>query len=283
MTTSDDAVPIVPADDPRLLGLRRALAVMDRLRGEGGCPWDREQTSASLRPFLVEEMFELLEALDQHAAGPARADATSQAVKEELGDLLFQALFHARLAQEQGAWDLGQAADALARKLVRRHPHVFARTAADEGKSAGDIVREWDQHKRREGRRSALDGVPRALPAALRAQRVQEKAARVGFDWDDAKGPLDKMVEEIAEVRERLEQGDAPGVASEMGDLGFALVNLARKLGVVLEDGLRETTARFERRFRRMEQLAGDGFAALSLDDKEALWQRAKAEEEPGG
>lgn len=276
---TDDAVPIVPADDPRLLGLRRALAVMDRLRGEGGCPWDKEQTTASLRPFLVEEMFELLEALDRRAAG----EGGESAVKEELGDLLFQALFHARLAQEQGAWDLGQAADALARKLVRRHPHVFARTAADEGKKAEDIVREWDQHKKREGRRSALDGVPRALPAALRAQRVQEKAARVGFDWSDAAGPLDKMVEEIAEVRERLDAGDKQGVASEMGDLAFALVNFARKLDVVLEDGLRETTARFERRFRRMEQLAGEGFAKLSLDEKEALWQRAKAEEKAGG
>lgn len=271
----DDAVPLAPADDPRLLGLRRALAVMDRLRGEGGCPWDRAQTLATLRPFLVEECFELLEALDRAATG----EGSVEAVKEECGDLLFQLLFHARIAQDQGAWDLGAAADALARKLVRRHPHVFAPTAADAGKTPEQVLREWDGHKRREGRRSALDGVPRALPALLRAQRVQEKAARVGFDWPDLQGPLDKLAEELEEVRERLAAGDRAGVQSELGDLAFSLVNVARKLGASAEDGLRETTARFERRFRRVEELAGGELAGKDLAALDRLWDQAKAEE----
>lgn len=270
-------VPIVPADDPRLLGLRRALAVMDRLRDEGGCPWDRAQSSASLRPFLLEESFELLEALDRHAAGPDDAAADAQ-VREESGDLLFQLLFHARLAQETGRWTLGDAADGLARKLVRRHPHVFAPRAEDAGKTPAQVLKEWDGHKKREGRRSALDGVPRALPALLRAQRVQEKAARAGFDWPDTAGPLDKLFEELEEVRERLAAGDKAGVTAELGDLAFSLVNLARKLDAPAEDALRETTAKFERRFRRMEELAQGDLAKLDLDGMERLWVQAKRE-----
>lgn len=264
--------PIVPADDPRLVGLRQALAVMDRLRGEGGCPWDRAQTHASLKPFLVEETFELLEQLD-------RGDPDK--VKEELGDVLFQVLFHARLAQEEGRWDLGDVARTLSSKLVRRHPHVFAPRAEDAGKTADAIVTEWDEHKRREGRRSALEGVPRALPALLRAQRVQEKAARVGFDWSDLQGPLDKLDEELREVRERLEQGDREGVAREMGDLAFSYVNLARHLQVTAEDALRLATDTFERRFRRVEALAGGDLKArgLSLAEMDRLWEQAKAEE----
>jgi tetrapyrrole methylase family protein / MazG family protein len=263
-------LPIVPADDPRLIGLRQALAVMDRLRGEGGCPWDRVQTSATLRPFLVEETFELLEQLD-------RGDMDK--VKEELGDLLFQALFHARIAQEEGRWDLGDVAHGLSAKLVRRHPHVFAPRAEDAGKTADAIVKEWDEHKRKEGRRSALDGVPRALPALLRAQRVQEKAARVGFDWQDPKGPLDKLDEELREVRERLAQGDRAGVAEELGDLAFALVNLARHVEVIGEDALRLATDKFERRFRRVEELAGGDLKGMDLAAMDRLWDRAKAEE----
>lgn len=270
MTTPD--LPIVPADDPRLIGFRQALAVMDRLRGEGGCPWDRVQTHATLRPFLVEETFELLEQLD-------RGD--SEKTKEELGDVLFQVLFHARLAQEEGRWDLGDVGRVLSSKLVARHPHVFAPRPEDAGKTADAIVTEWDAHKRREGRRSALEGVPRALPALLRAQRVQEKAARVGFDWSDPKGPLDKLDEELREVRERLDRGDREGVAQEMGDLAFAYVNLARHLQVLAEDALRLATDKFERRFRRVETLAGGDLkgSGLSLAEMDRLWDQAKAEE----
>lgn len=266
---SDD-LPIVPADDPRLIGLRQALAVMDRLRGEGGCPWDRVQTHESLRPFLVEETFELLEQLD-------RGD--SDKVREELGDVLFQVLFHARLAQEERRWDVGDVARGISAKLVRRHPHVFAPRAEDQGKSPDAVVREWDEHKRREGRRSALDGVPKALPALLRAQRVSEKAARVGFDWPDPKGPIDKLDEELREVRERIAHGDKEGVAEELGDLTFALVNLARHVGAIAEDALRLATEKFERRFRRIEELAGGDLKGLDLAAMDRLWDRVKDEE----
>jgi MazG family protein len=265
-----DEIPIVPADDPRLVGLRQALAVMDRLRGEGGCPWDRVQTHASLRPFLVEETFELLEQLD-------RGDG--EKIREELGDVLFQVLFHARLAQEERRWDLGDVAHGISAKLVRRHPHVFAPKADDAGKTPDAVVREWDEHKRREGRRSALDGVPRALPALLRAQRVSEKAARVGFDWPDPRGPVDKLDEELREVRERLEKGDREGVAEELGDLAVAFVNLARHVGVVAEDALRVATDKFERRFRRIEELAGGDLKGLDLAAMDRLWDRVKGEE----
>jgi MazG family protein len=260
--------PIVPVDDPRLEGLRRIVAVMDRLRGDGGCPWDREQDHQTLRPFLVEEAYELLEALD---------GGDSNEVREELGDLLFQVVFHARVAEDEGRYHLGQVAEGIATKLLRRHPHVFE----DPGSvpDSEQVSALWDELKRREGRSSALDGVPRALPALLRAQRVQEKAARVGFDWSDVQGPLDKLNEELGELRERVEAQDPEGIVDELGDLLFSAVNLARHLKVTPEDALRGTTARFERRFRHMEQLAGGDLKPLDADAMERLWEQAKATE----
>jgi MazG family protein len=261
----------VSADDPRLLGVRRLLGVMDRLRGPGGCPWDHEQDAASLRPFLLEETYELLEALDAEDA---------EAIHEELGDVLFQVVFHARLAEEQGPKHLGTIAAGIAAKLHRRPPHVFEPDGALQDRDA--IAAAWIEHKRQEGRRSVLDGVPRALPALLRAQRVQEKAARVGFDWPDAAGPWDKLHEELGELREELDRPegarDPARIRHELGDLLFSAVNLARHLGVQCEDALRETTQRFERRFRRVEAEGGD-LRALDLEALEALWRRAKAAE----
>ncbi|RMG11964.1 MAG: nucleoside triphosphate pyrophosphohydrolase [Planctomycetota bacterium] len=237
---------------------------MDRLRGPGGCPWDRRQTHASLRGYLLEETYELLEALD---AGDL------EHVREELGDLLFQVVFHARIAEEEGRFHLGEVAAGIARKLYGRHPHVFEDGVAPS--SDEELARAWAAHKRREGRRSVLDGVPRALPALLRAQRVQAKAAQVGFDWGDARGPLEKLEEEIDELRAEIAGADAEAVRSELGDVLFTAVNLARHLGVDAEAALREATERFVRRFRWVEAAGGD-LTALSDERLEALWEEAK-------
>lgn len=258
-----------PGGDRRLEGLAEIVRVMDRLRGEGGCPWDREQDARSLRPFLVEETYELLEALDSGRDEDARA---------ELGDVLFQVVFHARLAQERGAYDLGDVGRGIASKLVARHPHVFGDAKVT---SAAEVLVNWEEHKKKnEGRRSVLDGVPRALPSLSRAQRVQEKAARVGFDWRNEEGPLAKIDEELREVRERLDRRDAAGVASELGDLLFSVVNAARHLGVNAEDALREATAKFERRFRDVESaVPGGELKGKTLEELDALWDAAKAKE----
>ena len=260
-----DETPICPPDDPRLVGLRRILAVMDRLRGEGGCPWDRAQTAQSLRPYLIEETYELLEALD---------DDDVDNVREELGDVLFQVVFHARLGEERDPpWNMGDVADGIARKLYRRHPHVFE----DPGRleRPEQVLTEWEALKLQEGRESVLDGVPRALPALMRAQKVQTKASRIGFDWGDVAGPAAKLQEELDEVQAALAAGDQAEVAAELGDLAFSLVNLGRHLGVDVEIALREATAKFERRFRHMEAETPD-LKALDLEAKERLWEAAK-------
>src|SRR5581483_6334519 len=186
--------------------------------GEKGCPWDRAQDERTLRPFLVEETYELLEALDE---------GDRKKIEEELGDVLFQVVFHARLAQEKGAYDVGTVAHGIAEKLFRRHPHVFAGGPVD---GVAGVLASWEQLKKKEGRKSALDGVPLAMPALLRAQRLQEKAARVGFDWPDTSGPLGKLDEEIREVKEAIAKGDKEAIAEELGDLLFSVVNAARHL-----------------------------------------------------
>jgi len=262
---------MVPLDDPRLSGLRRILWVMDRLRGDGGCPWDRAQTPASLRGYLLEETYELLEALDR---------GHPDAIREELGDVLFQVVFHARLAQEAEAYDLGDVAAGIAHKLEGRHPHVFDPDAQrlDDPAAVEDA---WEEHKRREGRRSVLEGVPRALPSLLRAQRIQEKAARVGFDWRDPAGPLDKLDEELRELRVEVERDDRPAMRGELGDLLFSAVNLARHLGLDAEACLREGVDRFASRFRHVEA-SGQDLRQLSLEALDALWAKAKDAERGG-
>ena len=261
-------VPRTQPQDPRLEGLSEILAVMDRLRGEGGCPWDRAQDERTLRPFLLEETFELLEALDE---------GDRKKVEEELGDVLFQVVFHARLGQERKVYDLGTVAHAIATKLVRRHPHVFA---GEKVEGVQGVLASWEQHKKKEGRKSALDGVPLAMPALLQAQRLQEKAARVGFDWPSVAGPLEKLDEEIREVREAIAKGDKAAIADELGDLLFSVVNAARKLDVNAEDALRGSARKFERRFRSMEgKLAGEDLKGKPLAELDRLWEEAKKEE----
>jgi MazG family protein len=270
----------VPGDDPRLLGLRQILWVMDQLRSPaGGCPWDLEQTPASLRGYLLEETYELLEALDPDQ-GPSDTEQSpkktqSEAICEELGDLLFQVVFHARIAEDEGRFDLGDAASGIARKLFRRHPHVFSEGQASD---AGQVMANWQELKKREGRRSVMDGVPRELPALLRSQRLQEKAAAIGFDWKDPSGPLAKVREEIAELEVEIARADATASEAELGDLLFSVVNLARHLKIDAEAALRGAAARFASRFRQIEAGGGD-LRALGAEELERRWEAAKARE----
>jgi MazG family protein len=259
-----------PDAGPRFVEL---LTMMARLRGEGGCPWDREQTRETLRPFLVEETYEVLDALD--AGDPTH-------IREELGDLLFQVVFHAEIARERGEFSMADLLEALITKMTRRHPHVFGDRPVS---SAAEALAQWEAIKGAEKHgASALAGVPRALPALHRAQRVQHKAARVGFDWSDAAGALEKVREELGEVAEALRQGDGPALRDELGDLLFSVVNVARLSSVDPEGALQAAVDRFSRRFASMEKAARDEgreLTGLSLAELEELWTRAKSLERP--
>ncbi len=258
--------------------IARLLEVMSRLRDpEGGCPWDREQSFQSIAPYTIEEAYEVADAI-------VRGDLAE--LKDELGDLLFQVVFHAQMARESGLFDFEDVARGIVDKMIRRHPHVFgdARVA-----SAQAQTREWEAHKaaerRARGRRahSAMDGVARGLPAARRALKLQRRAAEAGFDWPGAGPVVDKLREEIGELERALhESAPAPVLEDELGDLLFTCVNLGRHLGVDAELALRRAQEKFERRFRRMEELLGEeGRTPAQCDpgELEAAWQRAKAEE----
>jgi MazG family protein len=263
------------------IALCRLLDIMARLRDPArGCPWDVAQSFATIAPYTIEEAYEVAEAAE---AGDVPA------LKEELGDLLLQVVFHSRMAEEQGSFAFADVAQAIADKMVRRHPHVFGDAAVATAQAQ---TLAWEAQKAAErrskavvqGRRdSALDGVGVALPALTRAAKLQRRAARVGFDWTEMAPIFDKIAEEIAELRAELAQGgSAARIEDEIGDLLFAVVNLARRLETDPEQALRAGCRKFERRFRRIEDLlaAQDKTpASASLDEMEALWQQAKQEE----
>jgi nucleoside triphosphate diphosphatase len=258
--------------------IARLIEIMAALRTPGsGCPWDLEQTFRTIAPYTLEEAYEVADAI-------ARGDLTD--LKDELGDLLLQVAFHARMAEEQGAFDFGDVVETVTAKLVRRHPHVFADA---EGRTAKAVEGLWERIKAEEkaeqgeaGPSGALAGVPVALPALTRALKLQDKAGRVGFDWNDPRAVLAKIREESDEIEAELDSADKNNVAAEVGDLLFAVVNLARHLGADPEDVLRQTNLKFERRFGSIERaLAARGKTPkeASLAEMDALWNEAKAAE----
>lgn len=250
----------------------KLVEVMDRLRSEDGCPWDREQTHASLKPFLLEETYEVLEAIDLQ---------DDKELCNELGDLLLQVVFHAQIAREENRFCAAEICRAIVDKLVRRHPHVFGDGQAE---NPDQVLANWEEIKREERSNrgepaSILDGVPRHLPALLRAQRLQAKAARVGFDWQHIDGPLDKVEEEFAELRQAWDRGDGKEVEEEFGDLLFALVNTGRFLDLCPEDALRRAAGKFESRLRAVEAILKEqkkDINEVSLKEMDRIWDQVK-------
>jgi tetrapyrrole methylase family protein/MazG family protein len=247
---------------------------MARLRAPDGCPWNREQTHQSLVPYLIEETYETVDAI---------ATVAPAALKEELGDLALQIAFHAQLGAETGAFTLDDVFQACAEKLIRRHPHVFD-AHADRAHTAEEVVSQWDAIKQREGKPargpSLLDGAPQGLPALAKAQHVQTRAARVGFDWVKAEDVLAKLDEEVAELREAVDGGDPHRMACELGDILFTAVNVARRLNLDPDSSLRGSIARFATRFAHMERAAGGPLAGRSPEALDLLWRKAKTAED---
>ncbi len=256
----------MPASSP----LSQLLGIMARLRDpDGGCAWDLAQSFETIAPYTIEEAYEVRDAIQ-------RQDIA--ALKDELGDLLLQVVFHARMAEEQGLFSFDDVAQAIADKMERRHPHIFGATVSD-GLAADTVKRRWEELKADErqasGATSQLDGVALALPALVRAEKIQKRAARVGFDWPDVTGAVAKSVEELAELEAAQTMAEKQ---DEFGDLLFSLVNVGRHLNIDAETALEQATSKFERRFRHMEAQAADaGLEALSLDALDDLWRQAKS------
>jgi MazG family protein len=252
------------------------LSLMARLRAEGGCPWDREQTRTSLRPYLIEEAYEVVQAIDE---------GSPEHLVEELGDLLFQVVFHSQLGAESGEFTMEDVVERVCDKMTRRHPHVFGdRVVAD----SREALAQWEQIKREEAGStgSVLDGVPAALPALLRAQRLQTKAARVGFDWTGWPGAWSKVQEEVREIHEALAGGEDARVAEEIGDLLFSIVNVARLRGMDAEDCLRRASEKFTRRFGKVEaemKAGGRTVSEASVEDLDRAWEAIKGQERGPG
>ncbi len=248
------------------------VEVMARLRGPGGCPWDRKQTFDTIKSYLLEETYEVMDAIDRR---------DWQELAEELGDLLLQPVFFAAMAAEQGLFTICDSLDAIHQKLIRRHPHVFGDATAE---TAEEVKERWEEIKKKEKERaegpaSLLNAVPRNLPALVEAEKISHKAAGAGFEWESVEGVIAKLQEEAAELAAAQESGDGEQIEHEIGDLLFTVVNLARFLKVDPEQALRKTNARFRRRFAHMENeiaRAGSSLAEVSLERMEELWQEAK-------
>ncbi len=251
------------------------VAIMSRLRGPDGCPWDREQTHETIKKDLIEEAYETIDAIDS---------GDSHELKGELGDMLLQVVFHSQLAAEHGDFDIKDVIDGINAKLIRRHPHVFGTT---EVSCADEVVTRWEEikstEKGHENRTSALDGVPIHLPALARAMKISKKAARVGFEWPNMDAVVDKLDEEVDELKHELRTGNKERISDEIGDLLFTVVNIARWNKVDPEDALRTMTKRFSQRFRYIEDAArasGRSIEEMSIEEMDAVWDRAKQEKQ---
>lgn len=249
------------------------VEIMRKLRGEGGCPWDRKQTHESLRTYVVEEAYEVVQAID---------DRDDEELCEELGDLLLQVAFHSQIASESGRFDVGDVIRGVVEKLIRRHPHVFGDVEAKDSKT---VLRNWERIKQRERAdeggepRSILDNIAGAMPALMRALKVQAKASRVGFDWPDVTGALEKVREEMDELEQARKAGDKARMSEEVGDVLFAFVNVARFLKVDPEIALGRTVDKFIARFKHIEMRAGEvnrRIEDMTLDEMDSLWEEAK-------
>lgn len=247
----------------------KLVEIMRRLRAPDGCPWDQEQTHESLKKYAIEESYELCDAIDS---------GEDEKIKEELGDVLLQVVFHAEIAEEEGRFNVGDSIDYVSEKMVNRHPHVFGdETAA----TAEDVLRRWEHRKLEEKKAgtSILDGVPKALPALLRAHMIQQRVARVGFDWEKTEDVLAKVREELDELAEAAQEGDKAAVEEELGDLLFAVVNVARWCEADPENALSKTVRKFRRRFNYIEKTVhgnGNTLEGTSLEEMDRLWEQAK-------
>src|SRR6185369_13415489 len=254
-------------------GFDDLLTLMHRLRGPGGCPWDAEQTHESLKRYLLEETYEVIEAIDTNSP---------DLLKEELGDLLLQPVFHAVIAEESGSFSMKDVIQTLCEKLIRRHPHVFGEMKISDSSAQ---IENWERIKKAEKgdeRKSALSGVPPQLPALLKAQKITEKAARVGFDWEHVDQVVAKVMEELHEFEEAMTEGSNERMEAELGDLLFAIVNLGRFLSINPEEALRKTISRFESRFGHIEDTLhsrGVNLKDASTEEMEKLWEEAKKRE----
>ena len=245
------------------------LEVLRKLRSPGGCSWDRKQTSQSLVPYLLEETYEIIEAIEE---------GDINTLKEELGDLTLHIIFQAELARELEQFDIADSLKHISKKLIRRHPHVFENKNGNQSKT--DINKSWELFKQREKKRvNILEGVPKNLPALLRARRIQEKAANVGFDWKNIPPVLDKVDEEVSELKEAVASKDTENIKDEMGDVLFSLVNLSRFLDINPEDALRMTISKFETRFAQVEKelkKRGKSLTESTLEEMDEIWNLVK-------
>jgi len=254
-------------------GIDRLIEVVARLRGEGGCPWDREQTLESLKQYLIEESYEVLDAIDS---------GDVERHKEELGDVLLQIVLHSQIRREKGGFDFDAVADRITDKLINRHPHVFGDVKVS---NSSEVVANWEVIKvkeKKDGKGSVLEGIPRHLPALQKAQRIQSRAARFGFDWSGIEDVLGKVDEELAEARQAISGGDKKKIEEEIGDLLFAVVNLCRFREIVAEHALESTISKFMKRFQEVERRVrkeGRELKDCSLADMDAHWEAIKREE----